>query len=1306
MIAELLKFTQTKKHLTGGEVFQNFILTGILAATASTQVIWQAPTSWHQLLMKSSITMSLACLVYHVANGAALARSGKHLRAITGALIVGTPFLFGGLLLLENPSLLQSLSGALLSSDWQGWAAGRELLGRLIVVFLFNEVVANAIGLAAKGTFLRGLKAHGFVSLVSLGVVLSPSVANGGSGAAVAALPPSLGVLAAIVSAMVSQAGLWVEAYFITGMILDGLHGYAPTGDALERHGSTGLRKGLAYSGLFMGFLYGIKIVVDSPSAKTFLTATPLLSGALAGALLFPLLKTIIESFDGSMPFFLRLRYSYGQTTLYLRGAVAGAGFGFGLGSDFIQTGSGDRSTYGFLVGLLASSGVSLFCDGANALRRKGRIQSGKVYLVDGLIGGLIGALGAFYMDGAQVPVIVEKFRAYTSSGLEASNYTIYSLLSKWGRVDLGSYTGGVKLFFNEALAGLITWSIAAPLFAVNRVFMTAYFQRDKAPIRHFFSQAGAVELGVNLIHVMRWGLWMSPIINTGLRLMGQATWYNQDGAIRTLIASWKSLTLSPVDFQAWSLGVFVSLLAFDFLRILIWLDHMGLRVATLVNLSFLGMDKLDEKIARFIGPSAAQRYLPEGVKRFTTWAPLLIPFYLPRGENWDFAWAKSIEIQNASAGGGLTQAVLSLEWHHLAGLFVAGVLLMSALSATVRAFLKRGARRRPVSFELSNPEYKVSVLADGGGHSELVRSGYDLSRRSYDRLDPAGRALFLVNAAESPENPARRWPVFGNFPTEVAAPAHVEKGADSLWVVTTHHGVRTTLQITLPDRGSPAELWTVTLENLGDEAKDLKLVPYLEWVLDRPDSDRGHTQYGRLFPEMEYVARANAIVVNQKKNKSTGFLAADIPTEGFHTSRMDFIGRARSLWSPRLLETLDFLEPKDTAPAPTFDPIGTLSLAVRVEPKASRTLKFLLGSAKNRDHALELIENLLHPQAGKSVADKRKKKKAKVPLIGHGEILPGTPLPYFEYEDGGNTLAVRTPFTPRPYDHALSNGVGHYVMVTNRGLHTTANGNSQQNPVTPDWPDTVTREVPGEAIYLFDADQKEWYSPRTTPKRPQRRPRVRVQRGRHRAFQNVAGDLGHRADRLRAAPGAHGGLSLDGEKQIRPAPPPPGGALFPNRPGGPGGTAPALPPDPPGRRAERALLPKPRERLPVGPGLRFHVPPLGPSGNQTRPFPGHGPRRQPPVSGGNRRGGRVPGVRRTPRRGVFGNLGSPRSRRTDHRHRARASRSPDPGGRNHSQIQKCRRRQNQPGGNPSLVEGPHVHRAGGNQPAGIRPVP
>ena len=48
-------------------------------------------------------------------------------------------------------------------------------------------------------------------------------------------------------------------------------------------------------------------------------------------------------------------------------------------------------------------------------------------------------------------------------------------------------------------------------------------------------------------------------------------------------------------------------------MRILIWLDHMGLRVATLVNLSFLGMDRLEERLARFLGPGGDGPLHPRG---------------------------------------------------------------------------------------------------------------------------------------------------------------------------------------------------------------------------------------------------------------------------------------------------------------------------------------------------------------------------------------------------------------------------------------------------------------------------------------------------------------------------------------------------------------------------------------------------------------------------------------------------------------------------------------------------------------------
>ena len=84
----------------------------------------------------------------------------------------------------------------------------------------------------------------------------------------------------------------------------------------------------------------------------------------------------------------------------------------------------------------------------------------------------------------------------------------------------------------------------------------------------------------------------------------------------------------------------------------LIWIDHMGLRVATLVNLSFIGLDRLDERVARFIGPAATARFIPEAVKRFATWMPLLIPYYMPAGADWDYVWSTANAIMAASRGG------------------------------------------------------------------------------------------------------------------------------------------------------------------------------------------------------------------------------------------------------------------------------------------------------------------------------------------------------------------------------------------------------------------------------------------------------------------------------------------------------------------------------------------------------------------------------------------------------------------------------------------------------------------------------
>jgi len=1079
VIAGLLKRGITGTHLTALETFQNIFFSGLLAASSSTQGVLQGPAAWVQVLMFSNTVAAIAFFIYHISNARSLVSTGRHLKFVSGALIAGTPYLFNLLLLVESESLVQALGDLVTFHLIAAWPLVTQILGRVLVVFCFNEAVTNGVSLITKDKAISSPKAHLSVFLVSWAVVIAPLVADLGSCAAVAHSPLLLEAIVVVLTTMVSFAGLWAEVYLITGALLDAGKHTAPSSETISRHVNVGMKKGMAYSAIVMALLYALKMLLGAGASQAAMNNFPVLVGILAGALTFPLIKTIIESFDGSLPFFERTRYGYRDMTLYARGAVAGFAFAYMATHRIFQWPMRERILFGCAMGLLASGGVSFARDIVYAVKHQGRIQSWRLYFVDSIIGAFIGSAAAFYMDALQVPVIIEKFKLYTSVNFSPVEYVTYPLVNKWGRINMGSYAGGAKLVFLESLAGVINWSIAAWLFAINKVFMQAFFEKDTTPIKFFFSRAGFAQLVEHMIYVLRWGLWMSPIIFTGLRMMPDPTWYNQDGAIRTIFAAYHNMTMSPDAFRAWSLQVFVYILACDVFRVLIWMDHMGLRVATLVNLSFIGMDRLDERLARFIGSASAQRYIPEGVKRFATWAPLLIPFYLPRGQEWDSVWNTSQAMQNASAGKDAFAAMSSLGMFQAILVGLGGMVLCTGISFCFRVAGRRSRARRITSYELANREYKVTAKENGEVYSEVIQKEHDVTRRSYDIIDPCGRVLYLADVSGLPDGKICAWPVAGNFPRDKFKPSYIERGEDSLKIVNTSHDIKTTVEIKLPDQDSAAEIWDVTIENMVDKPRQVKVIPYLEWVLNGGIHDRFHTQYARLYPEMEYVSGSNAVLSWQKSTKAMGILAGAVPPEGFLTSRVDFIGRARSIWSPRILESFTFLPASDTAPYPTFDPIGSLVLNAAVGSRAVSKVRFMIGYAKNRKAALELIETCLKPKKAGSAPIQAKKKDR--PLIGHGEIPPGTPQPYSQFIDNGRKLRVLTPFTPRPIDHTVSNAI-HSIMVTNRGLHTSCNGNSQQNRLTPDWADTVTKEVPTEAIYLYDPDAQEWFSPTYHP--------------------------------------------------------------------------------------------------------------------------------------------------------------------------------------------------------------------------------
>ena len=226
IVATWWKFGLTGRFLGPAEVFQDALAVGLLAATASPLAILQAPTNWSQATQLSQAVSGVAAFAYLAIVANRLATTGRHPGATLGALIVGTPYVVGSLVLLSSPGMMQSLGGV----AFGGWAEAQEVLGRVIVLFLFNEALAQGLSLATKRKWLTSLAAHLALLLVAAAAVAAPLVADYGSRAPMAGWESWAWLVVAVATTAFSQAGLWGEVYLVTGLLMDAIHGTAPSG--------------------------------------------------------------------------------------------------------------------------------------------------------------------------------------------------------------------------------------------------------------------------------------------------------------------------------------------------------------------------------------------------------------------------------------------------------------------------------------------------------------------------------------------------------------------------------------------------------------------------------------------------------------------------------------------------------------------------------------------------------------------------------------------------------------------------------------------------------------------------------------------------------------------------------------------------------------------------------------------------------------------------------------------------------------------------------------------------------------------
>ncbi len=1058
---------------------------------------WLLPGPWSDVWRFNAAGATIALIVYAGGSAMALIAGYRGLRLIEAMSLIAVPFLFN-LLLTVGADWHMAEVGANVTGHANLPFPAQVVIGRALVLWFIGEAMLTILTLISVNRLLRSARTHGLFALSGALAATTPLIAN----AAQMVAQPFLAIFFSSVCAALAQGGLWAIVYLFTGITLDWLGARPPRFETAWEHWRNGFVKGAIYGALFMAFILVAALILRAPGAVTILDRAALLSGPIAGALVFPLAQTIMGSADGTAPFFGRLRRAYRNPRGLARGIVAGLGLALAYRAGLSACDGGARFLAMAAVGAACYGGVDLAFDAWSVIKGERRkLQSWRLYALGLLLGGLVaGALG-WYFDAAQVEVVIAKFWAYADvnyrlDGRRLGDFTTYPIFNKYGMINLGEVAGGVRLFWAESVAGVINWSLAAPLFSINYVLLDAALRRSLRPIRTLLSANGVEGLVEQGVRVLRWGLWMAPIINSFLRQSPDPTWYNQDGAIRSGVAIATDAARSPGDFRQFSLTLFLGLLAYDWLRVLIWFDHMGLRVATLVNLSFLGGDRADEAAARFLGHRGRTRAIPDGIRRFGTWAPLLIPFYIPRGSDWDKAWTGAETL--ARGGAPMPDAVRTLGFAYCAAI---AAMAAAGVAVAVKARARSGPAapwlegaplelgRSPDRFAFNNGAVGVEIQRDGRGAAFVLgaeRGGgpIDLFRRPLDPLQARGHFFYISEDSEAPWSigfePARR---AGDYRIE-------EPGFNWLAIVNALNGIEARVDIA-PDPRAAVLGWRVRLENRSDRPRRLRLTSFCEIAQAETGAYAKDLDFAGMHVETMFVRPLNAILARNRLLRSaradrgeTAFFAvmpgAGTELVGYEDSRIRFIGEG-SLARPTGCEPWRWRKLDDEGKLWSFDPAASFTLEATIAPGAAAEAEFIVGRSDNAVWASELI-------AGRLGLAHLPEPDLQTRLYETRAVEPSPALSSrwpFAFSADGARLSL-THRTPRPWAHVMANELGMATMVSNDGEIFSAFGNARQNGLSAFRFDSVTVVQPGQVVYLRDLDKGETGAAGFTPFQPE----------------------------------------------------------------------------------------------------------------------------------------------------------------------------------------------------------------------------
>lgn len=286
-------------------VFDAFVVCAYGLLCNPALALWRAPNKWSELFQMTPVGAGTATALYIGSMLVIMAYSGRRPGKSAAVSLALIPFLFAVAISLGSnlPADLGRLMTFGADLDYFWLAA----IGRVVVLFVFNEAIIAGASIALGRTPQRDPRLHGMLFFAAAFAAFTPMIASAGSLQFAQSLPSPVGVVFTALVAAAAQAGLWGETYLVTQIIADLLHGSPPIQPAVRKPWKTGAIKGAVYGFVFMLLVGAVGAFSQNDRLFDAFTATGVIGAAIAGALIYPLGRTIMESTDSTPPFLMRL---------------------------------------------------------------------------------------------------------------------------------------------------------------------------------------------------------------------------------------------------------------------------------------------------------------------------------------------------------------------------------------------------------------------------------------------------------------------------------------------------------------------------------------------------------------------------------------------------------------------------------------------------------------------------------------------------------------------------------------------------------------------------------------------------------------------------------------------------------------------------------------------------------------------------------------------------------------------------------------------------------------------------------------